>query len=206
MRNASQVREFLDSALKYGDSVAIAVGPTPTTATENESTQAARTQDSLLRLISRAAREATDAHVGSRCGARYTEREGEGDAGAPGEGEEDGVRISVFEVTPWGKFTPALNALLGFAARDGADLVMFQVGRALSTLCGRVSAKSESECRSYSRFQVHEGMLPRMALSTAHLCSKSATGFWSRGWDGNQALYSTLAFVAVRLISTRGAV
>lgn len=30
-------------------------------------------------------------------------------------------------VTPWGKFVPALNALLGFAARDGADLVMFQV-------------------------------------------------------------------------------
>lgn len=35
--------------------------------------------------------------------------------------------VSVFEVTPWGKFTPALNALLGYAARDGAELVMFQV-------------------------------------------------------------------------------
>lgn len=38
--------------------------------------------------------------------------------------------VSVFEVTPWGKFTPALNALLGFAARDGAAVAMFQVGPA----------------------------------------------------------------------------
>lgn len=33
--------------------------------------------------------------------------------------------VSVFEMSLWGKFTPALNVLL--TARDGADLILFQV-------------------------------------------------------------------------------
>ncbi|CAM9512947.1 unnamed protein product [Ectocarpus sp. 13 AM-2016] len=117
-----KVREFLDTALLYADSVAIAVGTPPPSTDHNGTTTATAAADStppLLQSITLAAREA--------------EREAPPDLGVESVGEEGGAEggaagvVKVFEVTPWGKFTPALNALLGFASRDGADLVMFQV-------------------------------------------------------------------------------
>lgn len=142
------MREFLDTALLYADSIAIAVGsPPPPPPPLNDGApvtgcsgqQASNTdrengpnplqqqaqEPSLLQLISQAAREAE----------REAPPRERGDDG--GDGQEDGGGgkggvaggvsvVSVFEVAPWGKFTPALNALLGFAARDGAELVMFQ--------------------------------------------------------------------------------
>eukprot|EP00903_Cladosiphon_okamuranus_P014942 g13833.t1 len=147
----AKVREFLDTALLYADSIAIAVGsptprprPTPTpppspppaplaTAApgssehqanpdqdDNPSAQQQGQELSLLQQISGVARVAEQEAMPREWG-----------VGVGGDGqEEDGVAgvaaVSVFEVSPWGKFTPALNALLGFAARDGAELVIFQ--------------------------------------------------------------------------------
>lgn len=132
-RSPGQVREFIDAALKYAESIAIAVGPTPSTTTNHsdgascadhpKSDGQAYRPDSLTQAVSRVAREATQAHAnGGGCGGRYGDEGGEG--GGTG---RSSVLVNVFMVTPWGKFVPALNALLGFAARDGADLVMFQV-------------------------------------------------------------------------------
>lgn len=144
-RNPSiQVREFLDTALLYADSVAIAVGsPPPPLAdapgqeAEQQPETQSQPQESLLRLISGAAREVEEAFICS--GGRHGEEEGGHGGGAvaaaEGGGREGGAGeraacVSVFEVAPWGSFTPALNALLGFASRDGAELVMFQVSLA----------------------------------------------------------------------------
>lgn len=127
------MREFLDTALLYADSIAIAVGPPPPPpppSTDQHgtttSTAAADSTPPLLQSITLAAREA--------------EREAPPDRGVESVGEEGGAEggaagvVTVFEVTPWGNFTPALNALLGFASRDGADLVMFQVHLNTNTL------------------------------------------------------------------------
>eukprot|EP00752_Nemacystus_decipiens_P005803 g5249.t1 len=142
-----KVREFLDTALLYADSIAIAVGsppPPPPPAPLDDavapgcSDQEANSTDhrpgdgptpqqqeqeqSLLQLILQEAKKAeTENPPRERGDGGY----GQEDRGGRGGGA--GVKvISVFEVSPWGKFTPALNALLGFAARDGAELVMFQ--------------------------------------------------------------------------------
>lgn len=127
MKTCTQVREFLDTVLLYADSVAVAVGSSPPTASDGDGPDPQHDkpqQPSLLQLISRAAIEA-ESEKASSCVKK------EADGGEPGEGGGDTERVaavvSVFEVTPWGKFTPALNALVGFAARDGAELVMFQV-------------------------------------------------------------------------------
>lgn len=115
----TQVREFLDAALLYADSIAIAVGPPPPSPTDEHGATTADSTPPLLQSIALAAKEA--------------EREAPPDRGVESVGEEGGPErgaagvVNVFEVTPWGKFTPALNALLGFASRDGAELVMFQV-------------------------------------------------------------------------------
>lgn len=130
----SQVREFVDAALQYAEGVAIAVGPTPPSTDHRDGASdaghsgdgQAHRPDSLLHAVSRVAREATEAHASSWHGGRYGDEEG----GGRGAGKS-GALVNVFMVTPWGKFVPALNALLGFAARNGADFVMFQVG-----LCG----------------------------------------------------------------------
>lgn len=118
------MREFLDTVLLYADSVAIAVGslPPPTTTDEAGPNRQEKQlqQPSLLELISRAAREA-ESKKAPPC------LEDEVAEGGEGGKERVAAVVSVFEVTPWGKFTPALNALVGFAARDGAELVMFQV-------------------------------------------------------------------------------
>lgn len=139
-KKRQQVREFLDTALHYADSIAIAVGspPPPSLAAaapggsdQQVTPDHVDSQElSLLQLVSGAAREAEQ-------GAPSRER-GEGVIG--GDGQEGGGvagvgAVSVIEVSPWGKFTPALNALLGFAARDGAELVMFQ---ARIRMCPRV--------------------------------------------------------------------
>lgn len=146
------MREFLDTTLLYADSIAIAVGsppppPPPPVATAAPGTPGQQPGShhedpnpplqqgqglSLLQLISRAAKEAEERSpqgVGWKEGSAAVDGREEGTeerlAGAGG--GAPGAAVSVFEVSPWGKFTPALNALLGFAARDGAELVMFQV-------------------------------------------------------------------------------
>ncbi|CAN0330174.1 unnamed protein product, partial [Ectocarpus fasciculatus] len=130
----AKVREFLDTALLYADSIAIAVGPPPPppppptdehgTTTAASAAGGTDSTSPLLQSITLVAREA--------------EREASPDRGVESVGEEGGNGaagvVTVFEVTPWGKFTPALNALLGFAARDGAELVMFQ---SLETTVGK---------------------------------------------------------------------
>ncbi|CAM9149196.1 unnamed protein product [Scytosiphon promiscuus] len=132
----AKVREFLNTVLLYADSVAIAVGsPPPKTGRENgpdPHEEQPPPQPTLMQLISRAAREAE-----SEQARPYIE----GEASREGkEGEERTAAIvSVFEVAPWGKFTPALNALVGFAARDGAELVMFQ---SLETTVGKDTVSS----------------------------------------------------------------
>jgi hypothetical protein len=39
---------------------------------------------------------------------------------------EDNTRVTVVEVFPWGRFTPALNALLALSIEGGYDLILFQ--------------------------------------------------------------------------------
>ncbi|CAN0369768.1 unnamed protein product, partial [Discosporangium mesarthrocarpum] len=51
--------------------------------------------------------------------------------------------VTVIPVTPWGNFTPGLNALLSFAARDNADLILYQ---SLETLA---SAKTVAHMTSH---------------------------------------------------------
>ncbi|CAB1096275.1 unnamed protein product [Ectocarpus sp. CCAP 1310/34] len=124
-----KVREFLDTALLYADSIAIAVGTPPPSADQHGTTTSTAAADStppLLQSITLAAREAERKAPPDR-GVESVGEEGGGERGAAGV-------VNVFEVTPWGKFTPALNALLGFASRDGADLVMFQ---SLETTVGK---------------------------------------------------------------------
>ncbi|CBJ30144.1 conserved unknown protein [Ectocarpus siliculosus] len=130
-----KVREFLNTALLYADSIAIAVGPPPPPpppstdqhgTTTTSTAAAAGSSPPLLQSITLAAREAEREAPPDRA----VESVGEGGGG---EGRAAGV-VNVFEVTPWGKFTPALNALLGFASRDGAELVMFQ---SLETTVGK---------------------------------------------------------------------
>lgn len=156
------MREFLDTTLLYADSIAIAVGsppPQPSPPPLDDAATAApgcsgqqqqadgtdhgnspvpqpqARELSLLQLISGEARKAErEAPPRSRGGDAVDGQEEGGGEGGEGGGVAGGVSVvSVFEVSPWGKFTPALNALLGFAARDGAELVMFQAREREST-------------------------------------------------------------------------
>lgn len=56
-----QVKQFVSAALKYADSVAIAVGPTPTPPSE-------AILEALVTIVSRAAHEAKDAYALSTAG------------------------------------------------------------------------------------------------------------------------------------------
>ncbi|CAM9149087.1 unnamed protein product [Hapterophycus canaliculatus] len=134
-----KVREFLDTVLLYADSVAIAVGAPPPATTDEAGTIAQQEQPqqpSLLQLISRTAREAENEKA-RPCLKDEAQGVEQGEEGRDEERVE--AVVSVFEVTPWGKFTPALNALVGFAARDGAELVMFQ---SLETTVGKDTVSS----------------------------------------------------------------
>lgn len=158
-----QVGEFVRGALNYADAIALAVGvltppqppPRGTASEDTEDTEMGTPDYSLVHSVTRVAREAQaqraslQKSAGSdratnrgRCTDASTGLEAEEDEGAECEPSgvdsvevDDGVEVKVIPVTPWGSFTPALNALLALAARDGVDLVLFQVSDEIFFVC-----------------------------------------------------------------------
>lgn len=143
----TQVGEFVRGALQYGDSVALAVGMSTPPDNDNTSSDPVSSPEySLVHSVTQAAQAAEEewAFSQSECGypngdttANKTHgdieiEEGGGRTSGPSSREAKALggsarRVTIIPVTPWGNFTPALNALLSFAARDGAELVLFQV-------------------------------------------------------------------------------
>lgn len=138
-----QVRQFLEGALQYADVIAVALGLPPVPEVEGA---LSTPEFSLVGAVVDVAHAAIATIPRSQGDGRHGTIDKESDAGrwrvnvvGFGEGraksDSAGTRsINVMVVTPWGKFTPALNALLSFAARDLADLVLFQVRRNAGTL------------------------------------------------------------------------
>lgn len=149
------MRKFLDGALQYADGVALAVGLQTPPPDHSEQIGNDPPDNSLMQSVAEAAREAERkaadllrsvvggrygcmdkslTSYGAEGGVTATNREptagnGDGEEGREVMVDEEAckVRVTVLPVTPWGNFTPALNALLSFAAQDRADLVLFQV-------------------------------------------------------------------------------